>query len=166
MTTSHKKTIGEYSYELQQKPDEKINPIDLQREVHKGNTNEDSFENQIRLTVERGEKVYEKDFFVVVLFRKERLKGLQNVLRQQFFHRRSCPTPEFDQTVYKYHKNDTRLEYLWTIPNWQWAHYMQENKFLFPLDQQVLIQLVDDFFTGKLNELCAKLNKEEIKNSS
>ncbi len=160
MSKSTKKTVGEYSYELQQKPDEKINPIDLQRQIHQGNSSEDSFENQVRIAIDRGASTYEGDFYIVVLFRKERVKGLQNVLRQQFFHRKSCPTPEFDQTVYKFHRKDDHLEYLWSVPNWQWAHYMKENKLHFPLDQQDLIQHVDDFFTGKLDQICEKLNKQ------
>ena len=48
------KTVGQWSYELQQKKDEKINPIDLQQAIHSGNSSEDSYENQIRLVVERG----------------------------------------------------------------------------------------------------------------
>jgi len=44
------------------------------------------------------------DFFIVVLLKKERL--LENVLRNYFIATKACPTPHYDQTVYRYdHKN-------------------------------------------------------------
>lgn len=157
MSTSPKKTVGEYSYELQQKKDEKINPIDLQRQIHKGNSGEDSFENQIRIVVERGKKDHDGDFFVVVLFKKERL--LKNTVRQYFFTRLSCPTPEYDQVVYSYKRKPDELAFLWVIPDKQSVIDLPKMKAYLPLDQQVLIQFAEDFLSGKLDKECEKLNQ-------
>ena len=163
MNISPKKSIGEYSYELQQKPDEKINPIDLQREIHKGNSNEDSFENQVRIAVERGEKDFDGDFYVVVLFKKERL--LKNVVRQYFFPRQSCPTPEYDQIVYLYMRNPQELKFLWVVPDKKSTIELPLMKSQLPREQQELIKFSEDFNSGRLDKLCENLNNLEIKNS-
>lgn len=159
MNTSPKKTVGAFSYELQQRPDEKINPIDLQREIHKGNSDEDSFENQVRIAVKRGEEDFEGNFYVVVLFKKERL--LKNVVRQYFFPRNSCPTPEYDQIVYHYFPKEEKLEFLWVIPDKQSTIDLPLMGKELPDEQQELVQFARDFNSGKLDRLCEKLNKNE-----
>lgn len=156
MSTSLKKSVGEYSYELQQKPDEKINPIELQREIHKGNSSEDSFENQVRIAVERGQKDFEGDFYVVVLFKKERL--LKNVVRQYFFPRQSCPTPEYDQIVYRYLRKSHELKFQWVIPDKQSTIDLPLMKSHLPPEQQQLVKFAEDFNSGKLDKLCEQLN--------
>lgn len=156
MTTSPKKSVGAYSYELQQKPDEHINSIDLQRQIHKGNTNEDAFENQVRIAVERGQKELEGDFFLVVLFKKERI--LKNVVRQYFFPRKSCPTPEYDQIVYHFLRKPEELKFIWVIPDKQSTIDLPLMKSVLPAEQQELIQFAEDFNSGKLDRLCEKLN--------
>lgn len=161
MNTSPKKTVGEYSWELQQRPDDQINAIDLQREIHKGNNNEDSFENQVSIAVARGEKELEGDFYVVVLFKKERL--LKNVVRQYFFPRLSCPTPEYDQIVYKYTRNSQKLEFIWVVPDKQSTIDLPLMAKVLPEDQQDLIQFVRDFNSGALDKLCATLNQKSKK---
>jgi len=154
-----KKTVGEEALKLQQK-DEKINPIELQRAIHKGHKNEDSFEYQIYLTLERGKKETDGDFYVVVLFKKERL--LQNVIRQYFFYRLSCPTPEFDQIVYKYHRKDDRLDFMWVIPDQTHVMHLAEIEHQIDPEQLQLIQFIKDFKSGKLDQLSARENNEII----
>jgi len=158
MITSPKKTVGAHAVELQQKKDEKINPIDLQREIHKGNTNEDSFENQVRVAVERGMKDLEGDFYIVVLFKKERL--LKNIIRQYFFPRISCPTPEYDQIVYQYERKTEKLEMLWVVPDKQSTIDLPLMASYLPHEQSELVGFVRDFNSGKLDRVCEKLNKK------
>lgn len=158
MNTSRNKNVGHYSYEMQQKEDPKINPIDLQREIHKGNDSEDSFENQVRIAVKRGESQHEKDFYVVVLFKKERL--MRNVVRQYFFTRESCPTPEYDQVVYHYSPQEQKLEFLWVIPDKQSVQDLNMMGHEMPIEQQQLVQYARDFVSGELDKRCAILNKE------
>lgn len=159
MSTSSKKTVGQHSYELQKKGDDKINSIDLQREIHKGNKSEDSFENQVRLAVQRGEKQFEGDFFVVVLFKKERL--LKNVVRQYFFPRKTCPLPEYDQVVYRYFPKDQRLDFIWVVPDKQSTIDLALMGNELPDDQQELVKFVRDFNNGDLDQLCLRLNSKE-----
>lgn len=154
-------TVGKMSWEAQQKSNEKLNAIDLQRAMHEGNTSEDSFENQVRLAVERGKKELPADFYVVVLFRKERL--MKGVIRQMFFPRISCPTPEYDQIVYHYFLKSDKLELLWVVPNKQstWDLPLMQKEL--PEDQQELVQFAKDFNTGKLDKLCERLNSPKEK---
>lgn len=151
------KKIGAYALELMGKKDEKINPIELQRQIHKGNKDEDSFENQVLTAIRRGRDQLSGDFYVVVLFKKERL--LQNIVRQYFFPRKSCPTPEYDQVVYKYYRDSEKIEMLWVIPDKQSTIYLPTIRFYLPPEQSDLLRFIDDFNSGKLDELCEKHNR-------
>lgn len=156
MSSLPKKTVGAYSYELQQKSDEKINPIDLQREIHKGNSNDDSYENQVLIAVNSGKSHYKGDFFVVVLFKKERL--LKGVIRQYFFHRESCPTPEYDQVVYHYFPKDQKLEFVWVVPDKQSVIDFCLMGNALPPEHQQLVQFARDFNSGELDKKSDRLN--------
>lgn len=160
MSTSNNpstKKIGAIALELMAKGDQKINPIDLQRQIHKGNKDEDSYENQVYKALQRGKEEYSGDFYVIVLFKKERL--LQNIIRQYFFPRKSCPTPQYDQVVYKYHRNGDKLEMLWVIPDKPTTLQLPLMRFELPPEQMDLVKFIDDFHSGKLDELSEQLNK-------
>lgn len=160
MSKNKKKTAGKAARDLQCKPDEKINPIELQREIHKGKTSDDSYESQVMEAVKRGELCFEGDFFVVVLFKKERL--LQNVVRQYFLPRKSCPTPEYDQVVYKYYRFENKLEFIWVLPDIKSCEHLPRLSNQLPAEQQQFLQFIKDFHSGALDRLCAKLNGENI----
>ena len=102
--TSHEKanTVGFEALRLQEK-NETHSPVDMQREIHKGTSSRRSFEEEIHATIQRAliDPNIQGDFYIVVLFKKERI--LKNVVRQYFFYRQSFPTPEYDQSVYKFH---------------------------------------------------------------
>lgn len=152
-------TVGEAALKLQESS-EKINPIELQQAIHKGNTEDDSFESNVIKAVERGKRdlAHKDNFFIVVLFKKERI--LHNVLRQYFFPRISCPTPEWDQIVYKYHAKEERLEFLWVVPDKDNCYNLAKHKKHLPLDQQPLCEYSSDFLSGKLDERCKVFNGE------
>ncbi len=153
-----KKTVGAYSYELQQK-DEKINPIELQQAMHEGNESEDSYENQVGLAVKRGEELYEGNFFIVVLFKKERL--MMNVVRQFFMPRKTCPRPEYDQVVYKYNRGSSDLSFIWVIPDKQSCESIPLDILHYPKEQKEFLNYVMDFNSGKLDKLCDEINMKE-----
>lgn len=156
------KTAGEISLELEKKGDQKINPVDLQQAIHKGNKSEDSWENQINICVKEGMEFYpmDKDFFVVVLFKKERL--LRNIVRQYFLYRLSCPTPAWDQVVFKYHRKASSLEFIWVVPDKKNCIALPLKADVLPYEQQALIQYARDFNNGVLDERCALLNGELV----
>lgn len=153
-----KETVGAASLRLRAQEDMKIDPVELQRAMQKGNDPEDSYESHLIQTVERGKKAYNRKFFIVVLFQKDRL--MKNVVRQKFLHRMSCPTPSFDQTVYSYDPIEEELIYHWSIPE---PHAV--NHFYFGLaevepEYRQLAEFCRDFRNGELDKKCASLNGE------
>lgn len=149
--------VGLAANRLLQKEYESVDNIELQRAIHKGNDTTESWESQIRECVARGEKEFEDDFYVVVLFRRERL--MVNVIRQMFFPRKSCPTPTIDQVVYKYHRNACVLQFLWVVPNRETCEAYRSWAMV-PLEHAQLGQFVADFWSGKLFEECLRQNGE------
>ncbi len=156
------RTAGDISYELEKRGDQKINPIEMQQAIHKGNKSEDSWENQIYNCIKRGIAFYpqDKDFFVVVLFKKERM--LKNIVRQQFFYRLSCPTPSWDQVVYKYHRKEERREFIWVVPDKETCMTIPNFVDVLPTEQIELIHYAKAFNNGALDQRCAFLNGELV----
>lgn len=161
-TDSPKKTVGEEALKLASKIDKQPDSIELQREIHKGSNSEKSYEEEIFETLQRGidDPKIEGDFYIIVLTKRER--HLQNVIRNLFFYRQSCPTPEFDQTVYQVKRKTKEINYLWTVPNNSTCQYLPSIKTEIPEDQLILVDMIEKFKSGKLDELAKKLNKELI----
>jgi predicted glycosyltransferase involved in capsule biosynthesis len=85
---------------------------------------------------------------------------MQTVIRNYFAYRLSCPTPNYDQSVFHYHHKDELLEHVWTIPDRQTCftylqHVPEIDSFEWSLLQNVL-----KFNDGTLFKLCQKLNNE------
>ena len=117
------------------------------------------WDKNIELAVEQGLKDYMVgDFYVVVSTKKERL--LPNVLRNYFFTRFSCPTPEYDQTVYRYHRADDALEFLWVVPSKDTCHHFYNNPLQIEGDERELLEYVLSFMDGTLLYKAKKLNGE------
>jgi len=94
------------------------------------------------------------------LLKKEKL--LENVLRNYFAERSTCPTPDYDQSVYKYHYDSGNLEYIWTIPDRETCHVFLNNAHLVVPEERLLLEFVIAFSNGELMRLCRKLNGENI----
>lgn len=146
------KTVGEHSLELMQKKPDTRDPIALQREIQK------NFIDELSTCAESGKKEIDGDFFLVVLTKKERL--MPNVLRNYFGFRRSCPTPEWDQTVFRYHKEGDHIEFLWVVPSKDTCELFKNNVLQIDDNEKDLLRFILDFDDGTLLELAKKLNKE------
>jgi len=86
---------------------------------------------------------------------------MQNVLRSYFFARRSCPTPDWDQTVYMVDSVNHSINFMWVIPSRDTCDWMYSNPLLVPHEQRELLNFVIDFKEGILLKRCKKLNNEE-----
>lgn len=120
------------------------------------------YESNVFECVNRGKADYNADFYVVVISKREKL--MPNVLRHYFFHRISCPTPDYDQTVYKYTRADDALDFMWVIPDKQSCFEIRNNKLQLDLSQHQLLQFVLDFFDGTLDKKAKILNNEPLVN--
>ena len=88
------------------------------------------------------------DFYIVVLTKKERL--LRNVMRNYFFSRISCPTPNYDQVVYRFNISDNKLELIWVIPDKKACLYLMDNRKDVDPSQYSLLSYVLKFKDGTL----------------
>src|SRR3990167_7176702 len=69
------------------------------------------YEKNLVEAVESGKKTFFGDFYIVVETKKE--PKMQNVIRNYFFSRQTCPTPIYDEAVYRYNAKDEAIEFLW-----------------------------------------------------
>lgn len=151
--TKKRKTIGKISRDLTIK-NEKIDHTPREQMLEQLT----DYDKNIHECIESSKKKYDSDFYIVVLTKKERL--MQNVIRNYFLARGSCPTPEYDQTVYKYKKNAGIVEYLWTVPAADTCTYLIANALTLPEQERDLLEFVMDFLDGTLLRHSKKLNGE------
>lgn len=153
MEEEQKKTVGAIAREFLQKEPDSTDPIELEREIHK-----DTYEDNVYLAIELSKKKLKSPFYVVVLTKKERL--MENVLRHYFFARQSCPTPTWDQTVYRYKAEGEQVEFLWTVPDKQTCELLLHNKLQVPPNEMWLLNLIMSFYDGSLDKQARLWNKE------
>ncbi len=118
------------------------------------------WETNLLECIERGKKEFPHDFYIVVDTKKE--PKMQNVLRNVFIPRSTCPTPTYDNSVYLYHRSDENLEFLWVLPSKATCSMMKDRALEIPEDQRELLQFVLDDADGTLLRRCKLLNKEII----
>jgi len=109
---------------------------------------------------EKNKNTYKDKFYIVVLTRAE--KTMVNVIRNQFFTRHTCPTPEYDQTVYKCDKTTYIPQFLWTIPCEERCQMMFDCAAQVPPEEYCLLKFVQEFYDGTLLNLALRLNNEEF----
>lgn len=149
-----KKTVGAHSLELSKKAPESTDPIELERAMQ-----EDYMKNLIE-AVDIAVKKWKHDFYVVVITKNEKL--MPNVFRNYFTATQACPTPTYDQSVFKYKHDTGQLEYIWTVPSKDSCLYLLENRHLVVQEEKELLYLVTKFADGSLFKLAKKLNGEQI----
>lgn len=148
----NKKTVGEHSVELAQKKQEKISIIEQQEAMQ-----EDYLANLIEC-VQEHKKSFPGDFYVVVITKNEKL--MPNVFRNYFTARQSCPTPNYDQTVFRYIRAAEEIEYIWTIPSREASHHLKNNALQVHPSEKELLNMVLAFADGSLYKLSKQLNGE------
>lgn len=170
-----KKTVGSQARDLLLKAPETRDPIEIQREAQK------DYIDNLEWTVRHMQKkvdcsdlvgkgrghetckdavAHMGDFFVVVLTKRERV--VENILRNYFMATMSCPTPDYNQSVYKYHANREQLEYIWTVPDQEVCETFAKNaRYVIP-DERALLEFVMQFYDGTLLKKARELNGENL----
>lgn len=150
-----KKTVGAVSLELIK------GAADDTHSAHEQMSEQlQDYEKNFYQCVQDGKKTYDGTFFVVVLTKKERL--MKNVLRNYFFHRSTCPTPEWDQAVYKCNKKSIEPEFLWVIPSKDTCEEMRHNPLEVAPSERQLLDFVLSLYDGSLLMKAKSLNGEVI----
>lgn len=147
-----KKTVGEISLELSQKSPESRDPIELQREMQK------EYVDNLVECVRNFKETTTADFYIMVITKNERL--MTNVFRNYFSGRLSCPTPDYDQALYRYKSKEQCIEFVWVIPSKDTCIHLLENSNIVAEEERELLQYVIDFKDGSLYALAKKLNGE------
>jgi hypothetical protein len=147
-----RKTVGAISLELSKRDPGTHSADEQMREQLT------DYEKNLYECIKANKNLYTDDFYIVVLVKKEKL--MQNVLRGLFFARQSCPTPDYDQTVYRYHKLEEKLEFMWVIPASNVVNFMSCNPQLVEPDKYELLSFVLKFIDGSLLGLAKQLNSE------
>lgn len=102
-----------------------------------------------------------KDFYVVCMQMEERM--LMKKPKFMFFARHSCPTPIFQQSVWKYHHLSKDLEYLWTICDKLTFNAMLQNpqKYINNAEYGNQCKFVHLMANGELESWVKKENSED-----
>ncbi|MCK9570524.1 hypothetical protein M0R72_16370 [Candidatus Pacearchaeota archaeon] len=146
-------TVGKISQDLLGKTPDTRSPIELQEVMT---------ENYLKELIEcynQARHAYAGDFFIVVLTKKEKL--MPNVLRNYFFARATCPTPDYDQSVYRYNAKHDDIEFIWVVPSKWTCLYLLEHGREVAAEELGLLQLVIKFANGDLYKLAKKFNGEK-----
>jgi hypothetical protein len=146
-------TVGQVATDLAAKKPETNSPIEQMREQLS------DYEINIYQAVERGIKTFPGDFYVHVETKREPV--LTNVLRNYFIIRSTCPTPFFDQVVYKYVRSSSILEFLWVIPSQDACVHLKDNALMVAPEERPLLQCILDYYSGELLRRCKILNGEQ-----
>ena len=134
MEEEQDKTVGKHALERKEKNREDVPVLEMQEAVHKGAEGNKPFEEELWTCVERGKQLYPNSpFYIVVMFRRERL--MDNVVRQMFLPRRSCPSPQTDQSVWRYLPGIDELEFMWVVPDRETVHEILRNRAFVPLEE-------------------------------
>ena len=156
MLENKKKTVGALARELMLKDTYPTHTV-------KDQTDEQltDYEKNVYHCIEENKSKIIGDFYVVVLTKREKL--LKNVIRSYFAARISCPTPNYDQVVYKYHAMDARIEFLWVIPDREISKHMKAHSTSVDPSQWELLSYILKFADGSLFRLAKELNGEKEK---
>lgn len=130
-----------------------VGVLELVREANR------DYESNLEKSILRGKEAFSGDFFVVVLFKNERL--FDEVHRSLFFPRKSCPTPTYCQTVYKYHRDLEAIEFLWVIPDKDTCHFYQYYALEVDEEERELLGYIMSFYAGELDAMSKRLNNEQ-----
>lgn len=152
--TTDRETVGKISRDLIMNSDTPDHsPYEQMQEQLK------YYESNVEEAIKRGLKEHGHTFYVVVLTKKERL--MENVIRNYFFTRSTCPTPDWDQAVYRY-KNvrGGDVDFLWVVPSKDTCKYLKDNALTIEKSERTLLDFVLDFDSGNLLKMAKRLNGE------
>jgi len=147
-----KDTVGKIALEILGKEEHNPDVVGQQREMLQ------DYEKNVMQAVQNGTEQFNGDFYVVVSTKQEKL--LKNIIRNYFFPRESCPSPQHDQVVYKYRAREQRIELLWVVPGREACEIFRNDPLGVPAEERDLLMDVLSFYDGSLLKKCMTLNGE------
>ena len=153
-----RETVGKVAVDLMSQPQEALSPIELEREM------QSEYMKHLMDCIDAHYEIFPGDFFIQVITKNEKL--LPNVFRNYFAARRTCPTPDYDQSVYKYNRFKGTVEYIWTVPSKDSCYHLLQNYNEVAPEERQLLTFVAMFASGELAKVCLKQNGEKIGDQS
>lgn len=136
-------TVGAASTRLLSNADRKQGVVDTQREIDKT-----YFEECQKCVQRKPHSDWKDPWYIVVIQKKERL--LENVCRRYFFGRQTLPTPDYDQTVWKYYPHSGDMKFLWVVPDKNTTLWMASNPNEVPTEQKEILNFCLEFINNTL----------------
>jgi len=117
------------------------------------------YESTVLKTIENGKReFYNKDFYVDVVWREQaEAEDVEFVMVAW----EACPTPHYNQTVYKYHHLADELELMWTLPNELECLDMYHNRNSIEQSEWPLMKYVMSFYDKSLFMFVNEKEKED-----
>lgn len=100
-------------------------------------------------------KFHNKNFYISIHFLKHRLVNEPGSL---IVARHSCPTPVYNQAVYKYNRASNSLEFLWSIPDKIEYYWLLANLQNLPAEKQDAAKFCHLMESGELEKWVIKEN--------
>lgn len=100
------------------------------------------------------------DFYVVVITKHEKIYG--KALNQKFLCRQSCPSPQWDEAVFKYYRASGSVEFLWVVPCRDACYHLTTNALLVVPEERQLRDFALGFQDGSLLMRAKQMNGEEV----
>jgi len=102
-----------------------------------------------------------KDFYVVLITTVDRVLRQPKIIP---LARKSCPTPVYKQSVWKYRTGTSELEFMWSIPDPILYYHILNNQTKYLTDKETadLAKFVVLMESGELLEWVKKENGEKI----
>ena len=149
-----RETVGKIALDL--RSEYKADDIAPVEDIGKNSTK--STMEELWIAVDRGRHELTGSFYVCIIQRKDKI--LTNVIRQQFFYRKSCPTPTYLTSVFFYNRDNDELLFYWSLPSKERCFQMYNNKEFVPPEEYQLLGFVIDFIEGRLDRTAQELNGE------
>lgn len=146
-------TVGKISSRLLMLEPESRDPIELQRAIQ-----EKTYLQDLIACIESGKKMFPSDFYIVHVSKKERL--MENVIRGYFIPRLSCPTPQYDEAVYKYFIDTEHVQFLWVLPSKDTCYLFRDNAHRVVPEERELLKYILEFYDGTLLLRAKQMNGE------
>jgi hypothetical protein len=147
-------TAGQIAGELASKGHDSNKVVDIQQTVQQ------DYMKELVACVEKNAQHIKGNFYVVVITKNE--KALRNVFRNFFFARHSCPTPDYDQAVFKIDSSTKNIDFLWVIPSKDACHHLLDNKHLVAPEEYGILDFVIKYADGTLFKKAKELNGEHL----
>lgn len=98
----------------------------------------------------------EGDFYIISMLLHD--EKLNYSIKNKFFATSACPTPMYDQSVYKFKRATQEIEYLWTVPDKLTVEIWSQDKTAMEPENLPLLDMILKFKSGELQRMSDELN--------